>query len=220
MALEKGKVISKHIGGEVPDNPFGRAESEGGVRRSLVKRGEGKGRIPVGKGLDRDFLLVVKSPAMFSALLPVLVKRFPAYAIVRNPLSVLASWNSIDHKPLGGHAPAAERYDGRLREALASITDDRERQLYILSWWYGRFDRDLPDDSVIRYEDIVGSGGRALSAVTPAAGILDEPLLSRNRNPLYDRERMLRLGERLLQTEGAYWRFYARESVEELLTTL
>jgi len=62
MALEKGKVISKHIGGEVPDNPFGRAESEGGVRRSLVKRGEGKGRIPVGKGLDRDFLLVVKSP--------------------------------------------------------------------------------------------------------------------------------------------------------------
>lgn len=31
---------------------------------------------------------------------------------------------------------------------------------------------------------------------------------------------MLRLGERLLRSEGAYWNFYSRESVEELLAQL
>jgi hypothetical protein len=49
---------------------------------------------------------------------------------------------------------------------------------------------------------------------------LDEPLLSRNLKPLYDREDMLRIGERLLASEGAYWRFYSRESVEDLLADL
>jgi hypothetical protein len=45
---------------------------------------------------------------------------------------------------------------------------------------------------------------------------LDEPLESRNLNKLYDRDEMLRVGERLLGSEGAYWRFYTKESVEEL----
>jgi hypothetical protein len=46
---------------------------------------------------------------------------------------------------------------------------------------------------------------------------LDEPLESRNLNKLYDRDEMLRVGERLLGSEGAYWHFYTKESVEELL---
>jgi hypothetical protein len=73
---------------------------------------------------------------------------------------------------------------------------------------------------VIRYEDVVVSGGGALGVIVPSARALDEPLLSRNLNPLYDREDMLRIGERLLASEGAYWRFYSRESVEDLLADL
>ncbi len=217
MALEQGKVISKHVDGEVPANSYRQVKSKNGLRSPKAEKGKKKGKIVVRKDLGEDFLLIIKSPAMFSALLPTLVKRFPAYAIIRNPLSILASWNSIDHNLRGGHAPAAERYDERLRGVLASMTDSTERQLHLLSWWYGRFHRELPASSILRYENIVDSSGRALSAITPAAKALHEALSSQNLNAAYGRAQMRELGTRLLDTDGAYWRFYTRESVERLI---
>jgi hypothetical protein len=38
-----------------------------------------------------------------------------------------------------------------------------------------------------------------------------------NSNPLYDREYMQEVGEKLLASDGAYWRLYRREDVEKLL---
>ena len=46
------------------------------------------------------------------------------------------------------------------------------------------------------------------------------PLESQNLNPLYSRDAVLRYGERLLQSDCAYWNFYSRESVEEILNSL
>lgn len=217
MALGRGEILTKHVDGEVPANSYRQTKSESGLRTPIAEKGKRKGKIAVQNDLGHDFLLVIKSPGMFSALLPILVKRFPAYAIIRNPLAVLASWNSIDHNLLSGHSPAAERYDERLREGLAPLTESTERQLYLLSWWYDRFHRELPESSILRYEDIVSSGGRALSAITPVAETLHEPLSSQNLNAAYDREGMRQLGRRLLDREGAYWRFYTRESVEALV---
>ncbi len=211
--LTRKVAISKHVDGEVPDNVYEGTSSGDGPRPHAGKE---KGEIPVTKELERDFFLVIKHPAMFTALLPVLAKQFSCYAIVRNPLSTLASWNSVDHNVRDGHAPAAERYDEGLKKDLASMEDRVERQLRLLSWFFGRYDA-LPEDHVIRYEDVVATGGRALSAVHPTAGTLDEPLESKNLNGAYGRDEMRLLGERLLGREGAYWRFYDRESVEELL---
>ena len=56
--------------------------------------------------------------------------------------------------------------------------------------------------------------------VVPSACLLDEPLESHNLNPFYDRDDMLRIGERLLASDGAYWRFYTKESVEGLLAAV
>jgi hypothetical protein len=214
MILTRKVAISKHAGGEVPDNVYEGTSPDAGPRPHAGKE---KGEIPVRKDLERNFYLVVKHPAMFTALLPVLAKRFGAYAIVRNPLSILASWNSVDHNVRDGHAPAAERYDGELKQALAATDDRTERQLRLLSWFYERYDGTLPDGHVVRYEDIVATGGGALAAIVPGAGTLDEPLESKNLNEAYGRDGMRVLGERLLEREGAYWRFYGRESVEELL---
>jgi hypothetical protein len=123
---------------------------------------------------------------VFSGLLPLLKRRFPCYAIVRNPLAVLASWESYDRSTRAGRQPAAERYDVGLRHTLDSIEDRVERQLYLLSWYFERFVRELPEAHVIRYEDLVSSGGRALSVVTPSAESLNAPLSNWNVNPAYD----------------------------------
>ena len=212
--LTRGVVVSKHVGGEVPDNVY-EGTSSGDAPRAHA--GKEKGEIPITKDLERDFSLVIKHPAMFTALLPILARRFSCYAVVRNPLSILASWNSVDHNVREGHAPAAERHDAGLKAELASTEDRVERQLCLLSWFFGRYHETLDEDHVIRYEEIVASGGRALSAVVPTAAALDEPLESKNLNEAYGRDGMRRLGERLLEREGAYWRFYGRESVEGLL---
>ena len=219
MALEDGWVVSKHVGGEVPDNSFGRPDASG-ERKSVLE----KGRIPVGKPLPEDFFLVVKQPGLFTALLPTLTERLPCYAIIRNPLSVLASRTSLGRSP-GRHPndrlSAVQKYDGDLERRMASVPRGTlEWRLNMMSHSFERFRDELPDDHIIRYEDIVATGGRALSAVVPTAGTLDEPLESKNLNPLYDREEMLGLGERLLASEGAYWDFYPRETVEELLSQI
>lgn len=213
---EEGVAPSKVVDGEIPENAYGSA-GPGETRPHSTEKGKEIGKLVVGKDLERRFLLVVKQPAIFTALLPVLAEVFPCYAIVRNPLPVLASWNSVDHNVRGGRSAGAELYDEGLGRELASIEDRTSRQLLLLSWWYERFHRTLPESRVVRYEDVVTSGGRALSAITSGANRLREPLCGRNLSPHYGREEMRRLGERLLSSEGAYWRFYSRQSVEALL---
>ena len=212
-ALRKGEITTRHVGGEIPDNPFGE-RSEGGEPRQWLAS---KGRIRVGKELGRDFFLVVKDPPMFTALLPILVQRFPTFAVVRNPLAVVASWNSVDIPARHGRVPKAEMYDPDLARRMTAIEDRLGRQLGLLDWWCERFELFLARDHIIRYEDLVASGGRALAAVVPAAGGLAEPLSERNANEIYARKDVAKIAQKLLTSKGAYWRFYSRDSVEELL---
>ena len=212
-------AFSKEMEGQITDRTY-QLTSEAERNRRAVGNNRQRRRdqkVRIEKTLDRDFALIIKQPAMFSALLPILVKRFPCYALVRNPLAILASWNTINRHTQNGHAPAAERYDERLRNMLGSLEDRSERQLYLLSWFFERYRQELSEDHVIRYEEMVDSGGASLSVISPAAESLDESLPSRNLNPLYDREEMRVLGRRLLDSEGAYWAFYTREDVQELL---
>src|SRR5690606_30832716 len=151
------------------------------------------------------FLLVMKHPAAYSALLPAAVNHFPCFALVRNPLAVLASWNANKIAVREGRAPAAERIDASLRARLQDITDRIDRQLYLLGWFCCQFGTDLRQDHVMRYEVLVATSGKALACVSPQAAFLDEPLAERNRNPVYDWARMGTVAERLLHSEGAYW---------------
>ena len=217
MALEEGTVRTKHVGGAVPDNHFADEKGEDGLRRLITE----SGKVSVGKEIQPGFYLAVKEPGLFTAVLPTLAERFPCYAIVRNPLSVIASSRSgWWPKRKRGNPPAAVKYDQGLALHLSGTRDPIEGHFLRLDYFFRRFQQVLPADNILRYEDIVDSGGRALEVIVPAARELDEPLRSRNVNPLYDRDFMLRCGERLLESEGAYWDFYSRENVEGLLEDL
>jgi len=112
-------------------------------------------------------------------------------------------------------------FDEEFRRQVAPVTAGTfEWMLKMLDWACEMYRRELPEENIIRYEDIIDSGGKALSAVVPAAEELDEPLENMNLNPIYDRRMMVEVGERLLRSEGAYWHFYTRESVEDLLTEI
>lgn len=220
-AQEQGIAKSKNVGGLVLSDPYASSKSGDGLRYQRAQEGTELGDVEVGdQVLNPGFWLVVKDPATLSALLPALVDRFPCYAVIRNPLAILASWETVNHAARDGHSPVSERFDEDLKEELAATPDRRSRQLRLLDWWFSRFRDHLADDRVIRYEDVVASDGKALAAINPAARTLDESIESKNLNPLYGRREAWAFGEALLASEGAYWDFYGREEVEALLSRM
>jgi hypothetical protein len=208
--LSRQRAVTKHVKGVVSAARFSDTPDLSGLRTPLDERSE----ISFAKPLSPDFVLAVKHPAAFTAHAEILARTFPLFAVVRDPLAVLASWQTVSIPVHDGHLHVAERIDGRLRSRLEGIADRIGRQLALLDWLFGQYDRYVPSEQILRYEDIVESGGRALRAIAPAALDLDEALASRNAS--YDRAALRSLAERLLSSDGAYWRFYDRTSAERL----
>jgi hypothetical protein len=219
MALTQGLVVSKHSGGMVPDNSKGMKD---GVRQRIVD----KGKIPVRKELDPNFYLAIKQPGMFTALLPTLAKRLPSFAIIRNPLAIMLSTSTLQQPSNGRRKSRSAKvtYDPRLGERLEENkkegADKIGQRLLRFHHAFERYRQSLPESHIIRYEDICSSRGKALKVIVPDAEGLDEPLENKNLNPLYPRDKVFRFGERLLESEGAYWNFYSRQDVEEIMNGL
>jgi len=207
-----GQAISQHVDGKIPDNTFAGQRPETGLREFV----DVKGVITIDKPLSDDFILCIKHLGPFTAILENLLDYFPCFAMVRNPLAILASWNSVDLPVRDGHHPAVEKLDADLAAALSQISDRFERQIYLLSWHFEKYLL-LPESAVLRYENIIESSGKCLTAIQPAANTLNETLTNMNKNKLYDRDLMQMLGEKLVKSSGAFWKFYPKESVESLL---
>lgn len=212
--LAGGTALTKHLGGEVPDNPFEqRADGDASRRRPVLVREH----LRFDKPLTPDLTLCVKHPAGFVAMLPDLMSVFECVAVVRNPLSVLGSWNSVDVGVARGRVPVAERLDPTLAAELDAQVDTGARQVHLIGWLFERL-RALPRERVLRYEDVVTTGGRALSVVVPAAATLDRELSSRNSSREYDHELMRSLGAALLANDDAPWfDFYERADIERVI---
>ena len=213
LLLEGKPVVTKHVGGKAFGGKFLDERSESGLRQQVRVRGA----ITVDKELTHDFVLAVKHNAGFTVALEHLAKTFPTFAIVRNPLSTLSSWQTVDIPINQGRAGRAERADPSLRALLDATPEALDRQFILLEWFFEMYNRHLPKDSVITYESIVSTGGKALGAISPGAAALDEPLQSRNRASVYDPEVMRKLGDRLLATDGPWWNFYTQQSVRDLM---
>lgn len=209
--LREGRAASKSRQGRVPTNTRSDPD-QSGVRKSVVDGTE----IEVGNITGPAFSVFIKHPAFFTAALPVLVERFDCYALVRNPLSVIISWGNSGMAVGKGRLPAAERADPALAAALAAEPDTLERQLILLDYCFHRYRTHLPG-RVLRYEEIIASGGKALALFHPAASCLDEPLQS--RNPLFVTQdpAAAQIAKRLLERDSPCWDFYDRTAVEALL---
>ena len=163
-----------------------------------------------------DFSLYIKHPSFFSAALPFLIQAFDCYASIRNPLSVLRSWQDCPFPVSRGRAPAAEQISPNLRARLDAESDVLSRQLVLLDFLFDRYHRFIPN-RVIRYEDIVSSGGHALEMINAQAHLLDENLVSRNSRGIGGRPSAQLVADRLLASDNSCWNFYTRDDVQSLL---
>lgn len=206
--LQTGTATSKSFGGKVPDNPLAGVDPTTGKRIRVL---DGR-TIQIDKLLSEGFCLAIKQPAFFTAILQdlVVVDKLSCFAVVRNPLAVLLSWNTVEMPVAQGRVPAAEAFDCQLKTKLDSISDIYDRQIFLLNWFFQQYINYLPRENILFYEQTVKSGGRSLKVIQNSAQFLEEPLASKNTNDLYNESLKQVLKEKLLQKkDGAFWHFYA-----------
>jgi len=213
--LASGMAVSQQIDGEAPDNFYADTPGADGVRARQAT----PGNIRVDKPLSSAFTLTIKHNAAFTALLPWLTPVFDCYAVVRNPLAALASWNSVEISVGAGRLPMAERLLPALTAQLDAITDTLDRQLFLLDWIFARFATSLPPERIIRYEQMVATDGMALAEATGIA-LPPQTLQSRNASALYDPTTSQHHATRLCQRGGAWQMFYSDEDVMQALNAL
>lgn len=169
--------------------------------------------------MPSDFCLAIKQPAFFTAILKDLTTTtdLSCFAVVRNPLSVLLSWNSVEMPVSKGRVPAAEAFSTELRLSLDSIQDTYERQVFLLDWFFQQYLNYLPRDHILFYEETVKTSGKSLAVINNEANSLNDALESKNNNGLYNKELKTLFVEKLLNKhKGAFWDFYTEAEVVAL----
>lgn len=214
--LQTGTAVSKSFGGQVPDNPMAGLDPVTGKRIRVLD-----GRlVQINKPLLNDFCLAIKQPAFFTAILKDLVATdgLRCFAVVRNPLSVLLSWNSVEMPVSQGRVPAAEAFSTELTASLNEIADVYDRQVFLLDWFCQQYLTYLPTEHILFYEQTIQTQGRSLAVIQSSAATLSEPLYSKNNNNLYSAElKQLLVAKLLDKSAGAFWQLYTKDDVLKLL---
>ncbi|MYJ74128.1 MAG: hypothetical protein F4089_03070 [Gammaproteobacteria bacterium] len=203
------RAPSLHMAGRLDDNVVAN-DAEGGLRRRQTEQGE----IHIAKTLSGRFTLLIKHNALFAALLGQLSASFACVALVRNPLAALASWQTVDLPVNRGRIPAGEQFDAELRNVLDRTGEGLARQLLVLNWFFARYGDSLPDERILRYEDLVASGGGVLFRLLGHVDATPQPLASRNAHPIYGEAGVEALLHALTKAGGAWMRFYSRADCE------
>lgn len=203
------RATTVHVGGRLADNVVG-SDAVDGLRRRQAAQAE----VDIDKPLSDGFSLLIKHNALFAALLRQLVPSFRCIGLVRNPLAVLASWQTVDLPVNRGRIPAGEQFDPGLRQALDCDSETLARQLTIINWFFARYGDELAAERILRYEDLVASGGKALFGMLGHPMAQPVSLASRNDHAVYRDADVDRLLAALLGSSGAWTRFYSRADCE------
>ena len=206
------RAPSVQVAGRLDDDRVGSRGAPVGLRQP---RG-GQGEILIDKPLSDGFALLIKHNALFAALLPALGASFPCLALVRNPLAVLVSWQTVNLPVNQGRIPAGEQFDANLRLRLDGEPDALHRQIRVLDWFFDRFRTHIEPENVLRYEDVVESGGRALFRRLGRSNACPESLQNRNANSLYRGAGVDALLEALLKAGGAWSEYYSGSDCERV----
>ena len=213
--LREGLAPSLQVDGALVDDLVSTTPTAG-LRQARSRRED----LRIVGPLSQGFRLVIKHNALFAALLGRLGRRFPCIGLVRNPVAVLASWRSVNLAVHEGRLPVGERLDPRLARALAAEPGVLARQVIIVDWFFQQFTAHLPARRIVRYEDVVATGGGALHRALGAAAPGDATLASRNANPLYDGAGITDVLAALKAGRRAWAGFYGMEDCERLAADL
>lgn len=202
--LAERRATARLVDGAIAPNFHEEPRGDGRLRSDAKAQ---RGLVSLDQPLAADFLLVIKHPNPFMGMLPALLGSFPVFALVRDPLAILGSWNSLQTSFYEGRAPGAEAFAPELRAALDACPDRLDRQVLLLAWFFERL-RLLPGGRVLRYEEMIASGGRALRIIEPAAAALEIALQAYDPVTRYRGAPLEELRARLARRRASFLPYY------------
>jgi hypothetical protein len=215
--LSEGRALTKTTEqGFDTSNWFEQPGQTGKLRATRAAIGD----LVVSKTLRSQFKLIVKHPAFFTALADPLQKLYPLYAIVRHPLAVLASWQTVEIPVNRGRLPLAEAFAADLKATLNEISSPLDRQLVILRWCFEVYGR-LPRGRVVRYEDLVTEPEAVLSDFHSGREKIDYEIHVEDPKTRYSNVDFRILARALLPFASDFEPFYPdfRNSIDVYLTS-
>lgn len=214
QALEEKTAYSGQLDQQLSQH-YAEEKNDKGLRPSLISYQT----IPVEKELTPDFTLVVKHHVVFLKHLAALMPTYPIYGLVRNPLAVLLSMHTLATLHHGYY----QHQEQFLPNLITSIRQEKTKTARLIKLLDFFFERNLPllrAGQSLYYEELVCHAGSVLGQLVPAARQHEKSLRNYNTNPYLNQEETLFIGEQLLQSQGAYWSFYSKDDVRELLGQL
>ncbi len=142
------------------------------------------------------FQLLLKRNAPLVAVIEFLVEcdDLTVFGMLRDPVSTILSWRSLDLPISRGYLHSAERISSELR-ALVQEPDLLLRQVKILNWIFGRVMTYLPAYAILCYEDLMDDPGNAVAATGLRLLGKVPQLESRNSSAYYDHSEVNRIWE-------------------------
>lgn len=170
--------------------------------------------IQIKKTVDNDFILMFKHCAEFTNTLAALALSFPTIALVRNPLYLLQSWNTVDIPVSKGKVALSEMFSPELIEELHRENNLLSKQIVILDWYFDKY-INTQDILLLRYENLMTEGVELIKSklhldVTPAA------FKNRNTSLLQEKSIIKNYLDKLNQKERSYHKLYKAEDIEQL----
>jgi hypothetical protein len=181
------------------------------------------GLVKISKKIDQDFALIVKHPSIFTGLLPDLSKVYKCVAVIRNPLAILSSWNSINTYHQTGRSPSAEAVDPELRIILMESEDVISRQIKLLNWYFNIYLGMGQKIIILKYEETISTRGKVLFS----AFDIPQPnecgnieFENRNQNKFLDGQKLSRCFDTLMEYNGSYFNYYSPQEIVDLYTQM
>lgn len=212
VILRSKRAAMRQTNQELMTNLYGTELNEKGLRTSIADMGY----VSIQKKLNDDFLMAIKHNAAFCALLPALTKRFRCLGIIRNPLAVMLSWQSVDISVRSGRIPVGQTLDKKLNERLEACNSVIDKQLIILEWYFDRFRKHLPNGDILKYEDIIHTNGLQLYNALQIIPSMHIDLKNKNFNPLYPIQNIKNLTSRLIEKSYIFEGYYSEEEIIQL----
>ncbi len=205
LTTKKAPLRSKD--GTITDNAYSDSKSN---REKIVHRTE----VYFDKPLSPDFTLIFNQNAEFTLLLPEIAKIHPFYAVIRNPLDLLSSWNTVNIPVSRGKVAKADRLLPSLSARYNQKETLFEKQVEILDWYFDQY-RNIDQNHIIRYEELIASQGKTLQTIIGNIELPIWNLKSKNNNPIYDNSLRKTFQQLLFERQGAYLHYYSERDLRE-----
>jgi hypothetical protein len=207
-----GTAESLSLNGKVPDNHLSYRASIENQRQNLL---DGSSIRVDNLQPGTDYALIIKHPIIICSLLPEAAKEYPVFAIVRDPLSTHVSWCFTPFPVSQGRAGILERRHPELALHIAKQHDSFSRQAALLRWLFNAYSAALPRSHIIRYEEIIATGGGALAVIAPSAANLKHTLSSSSGVHRPSAAMLNSVAAHLWDAEEPWWQFYCRETARK-----